>query len=145
MPASLHRVIYCSRPKPGGAPVGTTADTIAAQAAAANRKRGVTGLLMTHPDWFLQILEGSRTELSDLFLKIAADPRHTGLQLVVFEPARSRLFSDWELAVAEYYEALWRDVGGPVARHVGFDPFGADATSLLALMTEAGRRLRVAA
>lgn len=144
MPASLHRVLYCSRPRPGVGPALETADRIAARASAANRARDVTGLLMASQDWFLQVLEGRRTELSDLTLRIAADPRHTSVQLIAFEPLADRAFSDWGLAVAGYYEALWRDIGGPAARRVGFDPFAHPAGPLLALLTEAGRRLRVA-
>lgn len=145
MPVRLHRMIYCSRPRPGEGSADQIADEVATHAARANRERDVTGLLMTHPDWFLQVLEGRRTDLSELTLRIGADRRHTSVQLIVFEPAPERAFSDWGLAVAGYYEALWRDLGGPVARYVGFDPFASDAESLLALVTEAGRRLRLAA
>ncbi|MFW5661564.1 MAG: BLUF domain-containing protein, partial [Oceanicaulis sp.] len=65
-----------------------------------NAERGVTGVLCIERNAFVQVLEGDRAALDDIFGDIKSDQRHFALELVVFEPASERLFADWAVAFA---------------------------------------------
>lgn len=70
-----------------------------------NRRRGVTGALVLYEykNWFAQVLEGSETEVQDLFALIQADTRHEAVEVREAAPATGRLFKRWAMAlVAEH-------------------------------------------
>jgi len=46
---------------------------------------------------FLQVIEGSREEVSGLLGRLYADPRHKGLQLLSFEEITQRRFGNWTM------------------------------------------------
>lgn len=60
-------------------------------AGAHNSKRGVTGGLMFNREYFGQVLEGPRAVVSELFCKIAQDPRHRSLVIAEASAAERRL------------------------------------------------------
>jgi len=63
-----------------------------------NPRRGVTGLLVTHSGWFLQVLEGAAAEVHALLRKIEADPRHTDFLVLRLAAIPRRDFGDWSMA-----------------------------------------------
>lgn len=62
-----------------------------------NAKRNITGLLCFNRKYFLQVLEGERNRVSELFLKIAADPRHHKVVLTDFSEIYKRDFPTWSM------------------------------------------------
>lgn len=46
-----------------------------------NPARGITGVLISHSGWFLQVLEGSAINVNVLFKVIEKDPRHSDFLL----------------------------------------------------------------
>src|ERR1700759_2049720 len=92
----LHRVIYVSRSLIGDAPdYDQQVAALVARSAAENRARSLTGALLAYDGWFVQALEGSREALHPLYEKIAADPRHTDVDLQRVDPAPRRIFARW--------------------------------------------------
>jgi len=69
-----------------------------------NMAKGITGLLVLTENVFLQVLEGSAVDVTDLFGRISADKRHRRLELVTFEPAASRLFDEWGMRLVDLYD-----------------------------------------
>ena len=63
-----------------------------------NPSRGVTGVLISHSGWFLQVLEGTAANVSSLFKVIENDPRHSDFLLLRFNAVAVRDFSDWSMA-----------------------------------------------
>lgn len=66
-----------------------------------NKKNNITGCLIynekTHE--FIQHLEGDQEVLLDLFdQKIAADKRHTSVEICYSGETKERLFKDWSMA-----------------------------------------------
>ena len=57
-----------------------------------NKERGIAMVLVHIDDFFIQVLEGSRTEMSPILLKIMADGRHTDVQIVLAHPIKTRSF-----------------------------------------------------
>ena len=62
-----------------------------------NPAAGVTGILCYSGQMFMQVLEGNRREVSRLYNKIASDPRHTDVEILLFEDIVERRFSNWTM------------------------------------------------
>lgn len=60
----------------------------------------VTGLLIRDRDSFLQILEGNKAVIDDLFQTISRDSRHAKLTKLVEAPIKNRSFSNWSMKYA---------------------------------------------
>ena len=66
-----------------------------------NAALGVTGMLLYHEGSFLQILEGEREVVEDLYDRIAADPRHVEPLLLFRHEEHPRSFGDWTMGFHE--------------------------------------------
>lgn len=85
-------------------------------ARAENARRGITGLLLYKQGSFMQVLEGSREAVMAVFERIAADARHTEVEVLFEEEAEKREFADWSMAFV--------DLDGVDAAHIpGFSDF----------------------
>lgn len=73
-------------------------DAILQKAHAWNTANDVSGVLCEGQGVFLQALEGERIKVSRLYARIAADPRHTDLQLIHCESIRARRYGAWSMA-----------------------------------------------
>ena len=62
-----------------------------------NPALGVTGVLCFSGGVFLQALEGSRSAVNQLYLKIAADTRHREVVLLSYEEIGERRFAGWSM------------------------------------------------
>jgi hypothetical protein len=62
-----------------------------------NQAHGVTGMLLYHNESFMQYLEGARSEVLDLYDRIAIDDRHTGVTLYFEREIEERNFADWSM------------------------------------------------
>jgi hypothetical protein len=64
-----------------------------------NQALGITGLLLYGRGYFLQLLEGDAIHVGSLFMKIAADNRHSDVLPVVMHYVPKRLFPKWEMGL----------------------------------------------
>ena len=62
-----------------------------------NPATGVTGVLCFSGNIFLQVLEGGRSQVSSLYNRIAADPRHSDVVLLSYEDIAERGFAGWSM------------------------------------------------
>jgi len=91
----LVQLVYASR-----MPVRMALSEILAIIDAAQRKNaklGITGVMTFSDDAFLQILEGPRVAVNQLYAKLIADPRHADLTLLGYEEVAERRFSEWSM------------------------------------------------
>ena len=139
----LHQLIYCSRQtiRPEGLD-GELEDII--QASVRNNQRaGVTGLLLAHQGWFLQVLEGTAVTVQTTYGRIINDSRHTGSHVISAAPVKDRLFGEWDMCARRLRkedDAILKvlDLKGP------FEPAKLSAaTSLRMLMAVRNIRRRV--
>ena len=63
-----------------------------------NPPLGVSGALIFNYNHFAQILEGDRKAVTDVFCRLAKDPRHKDLVILEAEPIDERLFENWNMA-----------------------------------------------
>jgi hypothetical protein len=91
----LVRCLYASR-----AAAGTSVavlDDILTQSRRNNPTKGITGLLCVSDHVFIQLLEGGRDEVCDLYHAIVRDPRHEHVRLLAYDEITQRQFGNWTM------------------------------------------------
>ena len=78
----------------------------------ANRKLGITGMLLYKNGEFMQALEGGEQEVLALADRISKDPRHRDIRIILKGPARQREFPDWTMGFRNLNEITPEDVAG---------------------------------
>ncbi len=129
----LVRCLYASRP---ATPVDSRAlDLILHQSRKNNPARGVTGLLCVTDNLFLQVLEGGRDEVCELFNAIVRDERHRQVRMLSYEEIGQRRFGNWTMGHVGI-DRLNPSLLLKYFRRVELDPFDCSGQSTLALLTE---------
>ncbi|MEO8409925.1 MAG: BLUF domain-containing protein [Propionivibrio sp.] len=91
----LVRLLYASR---AAAPLTTSVvDAILAESRARNPKLGITGMLCYSDDLFLQVLEGGRDDVCELYNSIVRDDRHSNVRILTYEEISERRFGSWTM------------------------------------------------
>ena len=90
----IHR-IYASTAQPGFQESEIAA--LLEKARAHNTAHGLTGMLLYIKGSFFQVLEGEARYVDEVFDRIAADPRHTRVTLIIRESIEGRQFGDWTM------------------------------------------------
>ena len=129
----LVRCLYASRANQPVLPAAI--DTIVEQSRRNNPARGITGLLCFVDDIFVQVLEGGRDAVCDLFTTIVRDDRHHGVRLLTFDEIAERRFGNWNMGqvnIAKVNMALLLKYSErPV-----LDPFTISGQATMALLNE---------
>lgn len=63
----------------------------------ANLSHGITGLLLYNDGNFMQVIEGERCDVDQLFKNIEGDVSHTGIIVLLKDKIISRDFSKWAM------------------------------------------------
>ena len=67
------------------------------QSKVANAENNITGILISHQQEVIQVLEGDSHAVSKLFFKISQDKRHSSVQLISSIQIINRHFSQWKM------------------------------------------------
>ena len=142
----LHRLIYCSRVSAGLASrLDEEVDAIVAVSVRNNAKAEVTGMLLAHDGWFLQVLEGRSEAVMTTYGRILNDRRHCDTAILESGPCPERLFGQWAMC-ARRIGAADRAVLDTLTRKGPFEPTRLSAAAALRLLqTVAGVKARIAA
>lgn len=96
----LVRLLYASRSQ--GPIADDTVSKILAQSRKNNPEFGVTGVLcICQGDVFMQVLEGGRKEVNQLYERVVKDERHTDVTLLHYSEIDERRFSGWRMGRVE--------------------------------------------
>jgi hypothetical protein len=137
----LIRLLYVSRAV--GPQTTTVTSSILATAHEHNRAQGISGVLCQGQGLYLQVLEGERRAVNQLYAKLVTDPRHTDIELLQLEEATERRYAQWSMA-----HVLLRDDDPMVQmHHPEFDPYAATGRFVMQMveeLTASGERLGVA-
>ena len=129
----LVRCLYASRPtEPLSGPF---LDAILEQSRKNNPALGITGLLCVSSDLFIQVIEGGRDEVCDLFNAIVRDDRHQQVRLLIYEEIDERQFGNWTMAQVNVSKL------NPVMllkyfKRAELDPFSSSGKATLALLSD---------
>ncbi len=70
-------------------------DEILKTSRARNRQSGITGCLVYYNRRFIQILEGDKQAVQELYKKIEKDNRHRQVRIIAENPVVNRTFPEW--------------------------------------------------
>jgi len=129
----LVRCLYASRPiEPL---TGAFLERILEQSRKNNPALGITGLLCVSKDLFIQVIEGGRDEVCDLFNAIVRDDRHQQVRLLIYEEIAERQFGNWTMAqvnISNLNPAMLLKY----FKHAELDPFDCSGKATLALLSD---------
>ena len=91
----LVRLLYASRATKPITPVAH--ESILEQSRIHNPRLGITGVLCYSDDLFIQVLEGGRDEVCELYNTIVRDERQQSVRILSFEEIRERRFGNWTM------------------------------------------------
>lgn len=91
----LVQCLYASR---AADPLSATViNSILDQSRRNNPRLGITGMLCYFDDIFIQVIEGGRDEVCDLFNALVRDDRHTDVRILMYEEIGERRFGGWTM------------------------------------------------
>ena len=61
-----------------------------------NPTLNVTGALLHNNDFFLQVLEGNKETIKELFAKIRKDKRHKNILMILNQKIENRIFNNYD-------------------------------------------------
>jgi hypothetical protein len=106
----IHQIIYQSTA--ARALEGEELGRLVSQSRIFNYSESITGILFYDGIHFLQLLEGSRRSVEQLYARIRENPRHSEVTTLYNAAVPKRLFADWSLALSQpSAEALDRLAG----------------------------------
>lgn len=129
----LVRLLYASRVAPSVD--GDALAAIVRQSKRYNAEHGITGVLCCSGGLFMQVLEGGRAAVNRLYARIAADARHSDVELLVYEEIGERRFAGWamgEVNLASLNPALLLKYSETAA----LDPYAVSGRASMALFEE---------
>jgi len=100
-----------------------------------NPANGITGILCYSGDVFIQVLEGGRDEVCELYNSIARDARHSNVRLLMFEEIRERKFCNWTMGHVDLSKV---NPGLLLKYHekAALNPFATSGQATMALLDE---------
>lgn len=94
----LTQLIYISAPVPE---YSAEINSALEQKQLKNKSRGINGMMLSHTNFYLQIIEGDRKVVNSLYHEIVCDIRHTDITLVRYQDINRLQFNDWLYAVLD--------------------------------------------
>lgn len=77
-----------------------------------NESLGISGMLVHRHGMFLQVLEGPEQKVRELFRRIAADPRHEHVDILIEMNVDKPAFADWSMGFFNADDAEMATVPG---------------------------------
>ena len=129
----LVRLLYASH---SAKPVTSEViESILEQSRKHNPRLGITGILCQSGDTFMQVLEGGRAAVNELYGHILRDPRHRDVTLLDYAEIGERRFATWRMGNVNLNRVnlgtILRFSESPV-----LDPFQLSGKTALALLEE---------
>lgn len=128
----LVRLLYASRAVDESA---QAIEAILQQSRAHNPKSGVTGVLCWGGGIFLQVIEGGRSTISELYGHIVRDPRHKDVVLLHYEEITERRFCGWTMGEVDIHRVN-ASLLLKYAERPELDPYAVSGSVSMALLEE---------
>ena len=129
----LVRFLYASRA--AQIPTDKLIDAILKSSRDNNPGRGITGFLCVSGEIFIQVLEGGRDEVCELFNRIVTDPRHNNIRILAYEEILQRKFGNWTMGQVDLSKVnAWLLL--KYHEKADLDPFTCSGHATMALLDE---------
>ena len=129
----LVRCLYASRA--AASPDSALLDEILEKSRKKNPALGITGLLCVSGEIFIQVLEGGRDEVCELYNAIVRDPRHKQVRLLSYEEISERRFGAWTMGQVNVAK-LNPGVILKYFKRAELDPFDCSGDATMAVLSE---------
>lgn len=129
----LIRLLYASRAS--GPVTAEVVDSIVAQSRAHNPALGITGILCHGGDIFMQVLEGGRGPVNELYNSIVRDARHRDVVMLHYEEVAERRFAGWTMGMVNI-DKLNPAVLLKYGDRAVLDPYAVSGRASMALLDE---------
>ena len=126
----LVSLLYVSQPT---GPVTTSVtSTILRSSNLHNKAAEISGVLCQGNGLYMQVLEGDRSKVSNLFYRIVSDSRHHNIELLCMEEITQRRFDPWSMALVHL------NPNDPMVKmkHPEFDPYSSNAKDAMNILNE---------
>ncbi len=102
-----------------------------------NLEFGITGVLCSYPDGqhFLQVLEGARDDVNQLYNNIMRDDRHGNVKLLHYGEIQTRMFASWRMGSVDLAKVNLSTLL-KYSEKPKLDPFQLSGEAALALLCE---------
>lgn len=97
-PMQVTRLVYTSKHKGLS---HQAIDAIMQKSRANNVRDLITGVLIVGDNYFMQLVEGTRAEISRCFMRIMQDRNHHDIQVISCGDVSKRLFQEWNMQLIE--------------------------------------------
>ena len=81
-----------------------------------NKQRNITGMMLYADGNVMQVLEGEKGEVLETYQAIQADPRHSGIFVLIEQEIASRQFASWSMGFSQLTKADLEKF--PAAAHI---------------------------
>ena len=126
----LIHLLYVSQPV---GPITTTVtSSILEVSIPSNKEKNVTGVLCQGSGLYMQVLEGERSRVNDLYSLIKADRRLKNVELLLLEDIKERQYGQWSMALVH----LSKDDPMVQMKHPEFDPYSATGKDAMKLIED---------
>ncbi len=82
------------------------------QSRGTNKKIGITGMLIHTRGKFIQVLEGEKSVVNNLYTKIEQDDRHKKITMVMEGESEERIFKDWAMGFKRLGDHEFQSLAG---------------------------------
>ncbi|HKL09442.1 MAG TPA: BLUF domain-containing protein [Bacteroidales bacterium] len=77
-----------------------------------NKEQQITGLLLYNSESFIQVIEGPKDNIHNLFEIISNDSRHVGIVKILEETIKTRSFPDWSMGYRRFSDKESKQIPG---------------------------------
>ncbi len=84
-----------------------------------NTAAGISGMLLYHNKSFLQVLEGPRQHVDELFTRIQKDPRYKNCLVLLRTEIQKKEFENWSIVRTQRQLATMQGCGAKLTRLLG--------------------------
>lgn len=113
--SKLTQLVYASIANPDNPP--GTEEAILSEALAFNKAKGLTGFLHKENGIYVQVLEGTATDIDEVMALIIDDNRHHNLCILTEQNVPARHFSEWQMAFNDNRDLTFQLAFGVTLTH----------------------------
>lgn len=138
---NLVQLVYCSKSTSSDKDKNADLKSIHQTAVQTNGLLGISGLLLFSNSYYLQVLEGPRSDVNEVYGRILKDPRHSNSEILLFREIVRRDFGDWSMGWATEVAAK-ADVYFAYSANRNFDPRQMSGEAGLAMLVDLAKLMR---
>jgi hypothetical protein len=99
-----------------------------------NKENDITGALIYGKGYFIQCLEGTQSEVENLYKKIIIDNRHDHIELISKETIQERNFNDWHISLMN--DSAYKILENKYSKNGTFDPYTLRPEHIIMMLEE---------